>query len=342
MVPIKKSIGGVKMNRNVSVEERMKGLVVQALIFSAVAAVVVPAVVLLLSNAENATTFAIGGIVAAIVVIGIGALMLFGKAAENAKEMTSDAARLATAASAMAVGNFSERLRTDAASELGQIEGALAQLSQVHQDLRKDFDGLSKEKAAFEKSATDAENIAKALANGDLRVNCGRGALDELRRKMEALTQELSTAQNAVENAKKEIAAAKDATENAKRDAVVAREDATRARSEVSAANAEANAAKRDASNARREADRLAAQQSRPAFGGATAVKPATTTTTRPAATATVAPRSAATPASPKLTETPSSARLRSHDAPQSSQSVKITAPSASHIYDSRDFGKFM
>jgi len=271
--------------------------------------------------------FGIGfGVSAGIVIVM--RLRLWSDISTFTNELTTDANRLIKSASEMAAGNFNERLRTDSPNELGQIENALAQLSEAHKNLLKDIDTLKNTVSGFEKSAESTANIAKALSSGDYKASFSTGiktetdnALEELRKKLETLNREFSDAQKAIEIAKKDAAVARDEAADAKREIVSVREENTKARSELSAANAEAAAAKRDAATARREADRLTAQ-----------LKPGT-----------AVQRSTFTASKPATTVTPSATKLRSHDSapPTALRTGKVVAPSGAHIYDSKDFGKF-
>ncbi|MCL2225964.1 MAG: hypothetical protein FWB96_13430 [Defluviitaleaceae bacterium] len=346
------------MENYVSIEAKLKKLVLQAFCFAAVAAVVIPVAVLLLQSEDNASMFAIGGIVAAGIILALGCLVLMAKATEHASEIISGSSHLAKSASAMAVGNFNERLRTDVFSELGQIEGALAQLSEVQTGLAKDIDkftraysqgnsaaaideklysgnyreiirGINSAVSGLEKSSENTANTAKALVRGEYRAtyNSGRkteadNALEELRKKMETINGELQDAQKA-------LALAKNEADDAKREVTSARQDLSRTRDELSAANAEVAAAKREVAAARRGDSGRATSAPRPAIS--------------PMQRATTAPPPRPMPPRP-TTPSPASQPLSSlcaNDDQGSAKSVKITAPSGAHEYDRKDYGKY-
>lgn len=348
------------MNNPMSIEAKMKRLIGFAFALAFVAALAIPLVVLFLQGAENVNAIALGGIFGAVILVVISAVLL-AKWAECAKKMATDASRLATVASAIAVGNLSEQLRTDAPDEIGQIEGALAQLALVQRGFAKDVSdfvrrhsqgdsaarideklyagnyvemitGINATVSGLANSVATAANTAKALADGDLKASFSSGrkseadiALEELRKKLEVQVRELSEVQAAAVLARDVAAAAKQEVEIAKREAANAREDTTAAKREASAASAEAAAAKRDSATARREAERAVSQ-----LKSATAIVPRMGKVT-PASTLATRPLD------------PSVPRLRSHDsAPAPAlKSVKVAAPSGAHEYDRRDFGKY-
>lgn len=305
------------------------------------------------------------GFVIAIVVAAIGYFIVLSMAGGWSAETVDEASRLATTISAMAVGNFNANLHTDSPAELGQIEGALAQLVMVQKGISKDIEtGLRTGSVIDEKPYAGAfrdmvKNIntmaanyeganaslaaaIKALTNADSRAASFNAktevgmAFDELRRKVEALTKEAKEATSAASSARQEADNAKNELENTKRDMNTAREEAANARREASAANTEAQAAKREAAAAKRDADRVTNQ-----LRTTTGIKPATAKPPSATPTAT-APPAAPRPTTPRPAPRPAKASASAFDdAPSTSKSIKITAPDASHIYDSKNFGKY-
>ncbi|MCL2387042.1 MAG: methyl-accepting chemotaxis protein, partial [Defluviitaleaceae bacterium] len=187
--------------------------------------------------------FVIGLVIAVVIIlIGLGIMMAVISGWSN--EAVKEAGLLATATSAMAVGNFNSNLRTGSADELGQIEGALAQLALVQKELIKDVDGLAKSHAQgntdrlidekhyagdyrgvvrginstisnYVDSNVAIAGILKAFSNGDLNAKmpalAGRNsevnkAIDNLRTRIETMDREVQSSISAA-NAAKENAA---------------------------------------------------------------------------------------------------------------------------------------
>jgi uncharacterized phage infection (PIP) family protein YhgE len=314
------------MNRP-TIEYKMKRLAVNAVVLTLVAAAASFAGLFLFTDLPL-NVLSIGFGIAAVIAV-IGYFILNSAADTWANETKNEVSHLAATASAFAVGNFSANLRSDSATELGQIEGALAQLSKTQKSLTKDVESLARrgdtlidDKAysgtyqdmakvinSIVTSHTESINaIARAmnaLANGNLAaVNLQKSeaanAYSELRRKIETMSRELQTAVTNAEKAKAEIQTAREQTEAARYEASKAKEEANEARREVSAVNSELNML-------RRESNRT----------------PMRTTGARPAV-----------PSSPSRVSSQS-------DSPAAIKSVKVDAPSGSHEYDRRDYGKY-
>jgi len=320
----------------------------------------------------SATDFGIG-IAIAFVVILIGYFIVLSMASAAANETGNAASQLAKTASAMAAGNFNINLQTGVSDEIGQVESALSQLSQIQKNLSKDIEAFAKRHAQGDMANLIDENnyngdyrelvkrinntvssytdlisaiseAINALAIGDLkshslppRSEVGN-ALEDLRRKFETMNRELQNSLSAAEAAKKETEVARDEIASARKDAAFAREDASSARRDADTARREADTAKRDADTARRDAQR-ATGQFKPAAPTASATRPAVTPrsaiTPRPAVTTRTE-----TPKPPPTAPASSARKLNSNDAAPSLK-AKIIAPSGAHEYDRKDYGKY-
>ncbi|MCL1882765.1 MAG: HAMP domain-containing protein [Defluviitaleaceae bacterium] len=345
------------MNR-ISITQRMKNIAMGAMVLAVIVALVTMGWVFLFENR-------LIGLAIAIVIAVIGWLILHSVANSSATEIITDASKLAQAASAMAVGNFTAQLRTDSPDELGQIEGALAQLILVQRGLAKDIDALVKRSATGDTAIlidekiyggefrdlvrkinssvtgnaaliSSISNAIKTLSSGDMKTHSmalkseAGIALEELRKKLETMNRDLTTAISEAEIAKKDAVKAREEAADARRDITFAREEASAARREISAANAEAAAARREADNARREAQR-------------TQLRPITSPMSARQTPASAIPKPASRPTSPQPPSRPDpdAPRLVSYDSSPGPKSVKIIAPSAAHEYDKRDYGKY-
>jgi len=316
------------------------------------------------------------GMAVSLVLAGLGYALIRSVASSWAAETVKDASELAQAASAMAVGNFSATFNTGIPDEIGQVEGAFAQLLLVQREFFKDIDSFVKRHNAGEAGAINESNYGgdyrnmimgingivsnyrnaetalttaiNALVDGDLSAKNSYGkkseaelALEGLRKKLETLTRDLQAATSVAEASTRDATVASEQAEKIKQELVQAREETATARREASAANSSATAAKREADTARREADRANSQ-----------LKTMTSRTTMPARPmaglggALPAPAAGMTP--PKTPGTaiisaPAAPKLRSgdHSSVPTIKSVKIVAPSGAHEYDRKDMGKF-
>ncbi|MCL1844157.1 MAG: hypothetical protein FWF79_10125 [Defluviitaleaceae bacterium] len=284
-----------------------------------------------------------------------------------AESAIKDASALATAASAMAVGNFGTSLRGGTEDEFGQIEVALAQLSMVQAGLIKDVNTLVKHHAQGNTDAlidekpyagdyralvtginsmvSDYANslfaiaeVAKSFSDGELKVRFSplSGKKSEVNKAIENLRQSIETMSREKQTAQASANSAKDEAENLNRQLVAAREDAAYARRDASEARHAASAAEREASTAKREADRAKEEARKAAERLKTATAPIVQ---RPVTQAMPKPEPA--PSVPQ--NKPTYPKLTSHtSAPAPAiKSVKVVAPSGAYEYDSKDLGKF-
>jgi methyl-accepting chemotaxis protein len=353
-----------------SIEAKVKNLALGAAIMSFITALVASAAMILLTDV-GLIGLAIGAAVG-VVLLAITYFVILSPAANISTDAKKDASNLATAASAMAVGNFSATLRTDAADELGQIEGALAQMAVVQKELTKDVENFTKRHingensgiiddkqyageyrdmvrnlnsmaSAYSKTAISIEDTIKALENGEFSGRMASRQFDVLRANMEKMSREIQNAQSAEASLTSELEKSKEELANAKR-------DIENLRMEASTARSEANNAEREASNSRREADRAKSEVARlndrlKSTVGTTPGMRTSMSPTNTAATATkTTPPAAATAPLKTMFNTPSPPpKQRRFDGvtPANVKSVKINAPSGAHVYDRRDFGKF-
>jgi exonuclease VII small subunit len=347
------------METGISIEKKVKQLAFGAAVTGVLTAVFIVIFLFIVSEPDAVAIGVSAGV--GIVVALIGFFAVFSTASNISAETKKDASALATAASAMAVGNFSAALRTEGADELGQIEGAMAQLLLVQKELTKDIENFARRQsngeitsliddkpyagsyremvkninsiaAAHATEAASLEEAVNMLEHGDFKGRMPSKQLDNLRLHLEKMSREVEAAQTAEVAAKNELTKTKEDLANAKRDADSARTEASMARSDAATAERELTTARREAERAKGEAARLNDRLK-------------TTGIATPGTRTAMSPLPAGTPTALKTmynSPTPSP-RPRSilDGAPSAIKSVKINAPSGAHVYDRKDFGKF-
>lgn len=245
-----------------------------------------------------------------------------------AAEIINDASRLAKAAYAMAAGDFSATFRPNAADELGQIEGALAQIAQVNKGLAKDIDAFAKRHTQGDTfGLIDEKHYVGEYRDLILAIN---NTVSRLEMKSLDASNELESLRKNLDALQLEFKASVAATE-------AAREETSLARRDIATANAEAAAAKREASFAKRESERAAAQLKSASASRLSKVSP-------PASkTMTVDLQKPQTKLETSILLKPPVPKLTRHDS-ASAPFIRVTkshVPSGAHEYDSKDFGKF-
>ncbi|MCL2047094.1 MAG: hypothetical protein FWG87_00060 [Defluviitaleaceae bacterium] len=364
------------MENHSSIEQKIKRLAAHGAIFAFIASIVSIFAAFILAEMEMglALGLVIGLAVASAVVL-VGYITINSTATAWTAEIKNEAAQLTTAVSAIAEGNFSAML-TDSSSELGQIGEALAQLMTVQRALTKDMEALSRRGLdngelvderqysgnyrdmvkGVNSLVTDCTAAAatitealRALAKDDFSLpysykfaEAGT-AVQELRKKLEAMGRELRDAASVAEKASAEA-------EEARTQLRTAREEAEKAREEANNARHEATTARNEAATARREAERAARGRIVADVSPRTSFfKPKAVVSQVSQVSQSERPTLRAVASGVKKADSVKkddgakkidSAKKTDGTAPVI-KSIKVSAPSSAHIYDSRDFGKY-